>query len=247
MSKRSKAKKGPALTPRLAPEHVKFLAALPPDIRGAFDINQWAAIIQLILALIAQYRPPQPAPVPTPTPVPPPPTPTPTPTPTPVPTPTPTPTPTPVPEPTPGPSDRCPKPDGIKLGFRQNPTKLKGLGYRNEADVTPTFQGKAIDPGCGAELERLYGQPEAVQSLEGGFQDDPVERASLESSHGCILRFVSNSEDLWENGRYKEAGKMTVKVTYPHLSFWRAQDVVMGTDGKITGSGDNSHSYNIPK
>lgn len=202
----------------------------------AFDPSAWASLISVIAQIVQQIiasrpqKPPQPTPVPTPTPVPP----------------TPVPTPPPTPEPTPSPNARCPRPDGIKLGFKQNPTKL-ARGYRNEADVTPTYQGVAIDPGCGDELERLYGQPEAVQSLAGGFQDDPVERASLASAHGCILRFTTNAEDRWENGRFIEAGKMTVKVTYPHLSFWRAQDVTMGTDGKITGSGDNSHSYDIPK
>jgi len=144
----------------------------------------------------------------------------------------------------PPPDPKCVRPDGIKLGWRDQ-RKIQP-GWRNTFNVTPTIGGVPAPEGCGQFYFDTYGQPEAYQSLEGGFQKDDVERASGDS-FGCILVLATNSEELWKDGRYTEAGKMTIAVSYPWLKFWRAQDCVMGEDGKITGAGNNTKSYDIPK
>jgi hypothetical protein len=201
-----------------------------------FDLGAIVQLIQTLWAIFQQLHPPKPPAPPAPQPAPPtPPTP-------PAPPVEPPPVP-PVPPVTP-PNAQCAKPDGIKLGWR-DARKIQP-GFRNQMNITPTIGGVPAPEACGAYYEQTYGQPEAEQSLVGGFQNDPVERASGDS-FGCILVFASNSPDLWKDGKYIEAGKMTVKVTYPWLPYWVAQDGVMGTDGKMTGFGTNQQSYQIPK
>jgi hypothetical protein len=152
----------------------------------------------------------------------------------------------PVEDPPPPPADdKCPKPIGIKLGFRQDVRKLAS-GYRNMADITPLIPGGVADPGCGLTYFREFGEPQAFQSLEGKWQFEPVERASGDS-YGCILVFATNDERRWTTGKYDEAGKMTIGVSYPWLSYWRCQDVTMGEDGRIYGGGMNAQSYDRPK
>jgi hypothetical protein len=193
----------------------------------------WKAILAWLLAKL------QPAPAPAPAPVPPPPVPVPVPTPTPVPTPIPPP---PVP-PTP-PGDSCSTPAEVKLGFRPNPRKL-ALGYKNMFDVTyMDANGKPCPTECGKQYNALYGEPEAWQTGTG-FTRDPVERAS--NTDGYVLNIATNSEADWQDGKFKAAGLMTVAVSCKCVSYWRAQDGMMGTDGLMTGFGQNSQGYNIPK
>lgn len=150
----------------------------------------------------------------------------------------------PVEPPQPPTQQGCAKPDGIKLGWR-DARKIQP-GWRNMFNVTPTIGGVPAPEGCGQFYFDTYGEPKAEQSLEGGFQDDPVERASGDS-WGCILVMATNSENLWKDGSYQEAGRMTVKVTYDWLPYWVAQDGEMGTDGLMRGFGTNSKSYQIKK
>jgi len=207
--------------------------------KKGFDLGALASLIQVLWAIFQQIKPPKPPKPPDP-PVDPPKPPVDPPKP-----PVDPPVNPPVePPPVNPPDPQCVRPDGIKLGWR-DARKIQP-GWRNTFNVTPTIGGVPAPEGCGSFYYETYGEPQAFQSLVGGFQDDPVERASGDS-YGCILVLATNSEELWKNGEYQEAGKMTIGVSYPWLRFWRCQDVVMGVDGKITGAGNNSQSYDRPK
>ena len=154
-------------------------------------------------------------------------------------------------------ADKCPPPIAVKLGWRQNPRKLEPNGYKNMGDVTPMVQGAcahkgdpsptaecAADEGCGPVYDARYGEPQAYQDGPG-FSHDSVERTS--GSLGYVLNIATNSEELWANGRYQQAGRMRVCVSFPNLTTWRCQDGEMGQDGKMSGFGQNNQGFDLPK
>jgi hypothetical protein len=218
---------------------------------------------------------PSPTPVPSASPVP-----TPRPSPTIQPSsPGPSPSSSPTAAPAPGLTDACPAPFAVKLGFGQNPRGLNP-GFANTGSITPlvsntetnrqpcAYRGLtgpkdtcAASEGCadhvGSPYEVTYGQPSAVQSLAGGFQNDPIER----STDGCTvivngvphvpcgynLKFATGGAENYVAGRYREAGHMRVCVTLPPLPTWRCQEGEMGADGKFSGFGQDNRSTDVPK
>jgi hypothetical protein len=137
-----------------------------------------------------------------------------------------------------------PKPHGIKLGRRD--AVNRDLGWRNMLNVTPLdVNGVPIPEGFGFALQETYGQPLAEQRLNDG-PWEPVERASGDS-YGCILTIVTNQLDDWKDGVYTKTGKLTVRVSYPHFNFWRAQDGTMLGSGLLVGIGTNATGYDMPK
>lgn len=162
--------------------------------------------------------------------------------PTPIPSPTPVPSPEPPPITTPG---VCPKPDGVKIGFRGSVQKDRG--FRNTFDITPTYHGAAIKPetGCGPELVEKYGPFEGFQTSNAWAGRDPVE---FQSDNAYIMVDATNSDDEhWSGGRFTLAGTRTYCVSYAHLSFWRCQNGHMTDAGQLVGFGKNEQGYDLPK
>lgn len=193
--------------------------------------------------------------------------------------------PTPPPVPSPSGSDACPAPFAIKLGFGQNPRPLNP-GFANTAGITPLVSNTetnrapcahkglsgpsdtcAASEGCadhvGAAYQVRYGQPQAVQSLVGGFQNDPIERTTDGCNKddpsvvpcGYNLRFATGCQREtdhgpcvnYPDGRYKETGHMRVCVSLPNLPTWRCQEGEMDSDGKLSGFGQDNRSRDVPK
>jgi len=137
-------------------------------------------------------------------------------------------------------------------------TNRQPCAYRGLTGPTDTCP---VNEGCGDHVgspyEVAYGQPEAFQSLAGGFTKDPVER----STDGCTvviggvphvpcgynLKFSTAGSENYSGGRYKEAGHMHICVSLPNLPTLRCQDGEMGADGKLEGFGTDSHSTDVPK
>lgn len=165
----------------------------------------------------------------------------------------------------------------MKLGFGQNPRALNP-GFANTASITPlvsnTEQNRqpcahkglsgpddtcAADEGCadhvGAPYQVAYGQPQAFQSLAGGFQGDPVERTTDGCNRddpgvvpcGYNLRFATGGPDNYVAGRYKETGPMRICASLPNLPTWRCQTGNMDSDGKLSGFGQDNRSTDVPK
>lgn len=186
------------------------------------------AFLKLLLGGAPPVTPPSPPPVPVPPPVPPPVVP---------------PVAPPVAPPIVPPDDACPRPDGIKLGWRD--TRKLEKGWRNQFNVTPLVGGVPASEGCGETYFLRYGEPQAFQDGPG-FTGDPVERASGDS-FGDILVIATNDESQWDGPIYKPNGPMTIGVSYPWLKTWRCQNGVMGTDGQMRGFGNNSQGYDKAK
>jgi hypothetical protein len=172
-------------------------------------------------------------------------------------TPQPSPGPSATPVPTPSPTapaaspSACPKPDDVKLGFRAAVPKQPG--FRNTFDITPTFEGKAIDVSCGQYLIDTYGEFQR-------FETSPVwgggrESVELQSDNLYIMVEATNSDTVhWTqgcpdncSGSFTQAGQRTYCVSYAHLGHWRCQSGAMNNDGRLVGYGTNSQGFDLAK
>lgn len=172
------------------------------------------------------------------------------PSPTPVPNPSPTPRPSVSPTPPVDPSEPCPRPDGIKLGFRASVKKDRGA--RNTFDVSPTVNGETVRPetGCGPVYLERYGIIQGFQS-SSHFVFDGLEWQPQDPypDRGYILVVATNSapDEEWSGDKYLLAGPYTFCVSYPWLTTWRCQNGTMSTAGQLVGFGSNERAYDLAK
>lgn len=191
----------------------------PPTSRSY--LNDWEFFGSCTPAAVAACPQPTPAPTPRPSVLPP--------------------TPPPV---DPGPVVGCPKPDGLKIGFFASVKKERG--FRNVFNVTPTYQGAAIDVSCGDELLATYGEFDRFVTSNRWAGRDSVE---VQSDNAYFLVDATNSDDEnWgPDGKYLLAGSRTYCVAYKHLNSYRCQDGTMNDQGQLVGFGANDRGYDIAR